>query len=407
MIKKITYFVDYFPSRSETWINNEVLQLLKMGYIVKIFSMKKKPSEVSNKNSVLVSHTEYLNKYVIINFYKYLVKYYKSVYIIIKRIWEDFLYDTQGLRGKIQVIRDLLLYIYSLERINNFNPDIVIVHFAASRANFSLFNKIINNTPYIIKIHAGDVFRRTNLFQLKTKLAFKILSISKYNIDFIEKRDSDIDLTKFIIHHCGVPIDEYKFVPMLNRNNKVPSILSVGRLVPMKGFDTLIKASSLLSNKNIMHKLIIAGYGPYKEFLIDLVHKLGVQKNIEFMDYRSPEEIKNLLYSSSLFVLASKFDKKLRTQDGIPVALMEAMSSGLPVIGTKISGIPELVDDRFNGILAEPDDPVDLAYKIEEILKMSKNQLEEMTQKARTKIEEHFNIITLTSSLKNLLETVN
>ena len=116
------------------------------------------------------------------------------------------------------------------------------------------------------------------------------------------------------------------------------------------------------------------------------------------------QDIRNFLHSSDLFVLASKFDQHKKTQDGIPVVLMEAMATGLPVISTKISGIPELVDNGINGFLVDPDDPAALSTKIEEVLSMPKNQLNEIGKKARSKIELDFDIVKLTDELKNLFE---
>ena len=165
------------------------------------------------------------------------------------------------------------------------------------------------------------------------------------------------------------------------------------------GTDTLIEASSLLNKKGLRHKLILAGHGTHKKFLVNLSIHLGIQGNVEFRDYCSPEEIRNLLYTSDLFVLASKIE-------GIPVAVMEAMSTGLPVITTMISGIPELVDDKINGFLINTGDPVALSNKIEEILKMSKRQLQEIGNRARLKIEAGFDITKLTDELKNLFQSV-
>ncbi len=105
-------------------------------------------------------------------------------------------------------------------------------------------------------------------------------------------------------------------------------------------------------------------------------------------------------------MLASKVDNQLKTQDGIPVAIMEAMATGIPVIATTISGIPELIENGINGFLVEPDDQVDLSNKIEEVLKMPTRQLQEIGTSARLKIETDFNIVKLTNELKYLCEHV-
>ena len=401
MEKKIAYFVGNFPSKSETWIFREIYQLIQEGIPVKIFSVRdKKPSLFLREYSILIKNTEYRDKLFFINFVKDLISNLKILYKILKEIWNDFLNDTIGIRGKMQILKDLIFFISMLDKINGFDPDLCVVHFANARANHALFQNILSKTPYIIKMHGIDVFNRPNLFRLKVMRASKVLTISNYSINFIKSRDNDIDQSKFIVHHCGIPVNKYEFKSVLDKKNKVPTILSVARLTATKGLDTLINASSLLHNKGLEHKVIIAGYGPYKKFLVDLSSNLGIHNFVEFKDYCPPEEVKNLLYSSDLFVLASKIE-------GIPVSVMEAMSTGIPVITTKISGIPELIDDNISGFLICPDDPATLSNKIEEVFNMPKNQLNEIAKKARSKIESDFNLVKLTDELKNLFEIVN
>ena len=397
MANRIAFFVGDFPSKSETWVYHEIIQLMQEGFEIKVFSIReKKPSFFLDEHLVLDKNIVYRDNFFLIQFAKSLIINLKTFRKIFKEINNGFWNDTRGLRGKLQVIKDLILFINKADEINKFDPDLVIVHFANAKANPVLYYNILSKKPYLLKMHAIDVFNRPNLFRLKVERAYKVLTISNYNINYIKSRDNDIDMSKFIIHHCGIPTDKYEFKSILDRKNKMPTILSVARLDFMKGLDTLIEASYLLHNRGLQHKLIIVGYGEYKKPLVNLSNNLGIQNYVEFKGYCSPEEIKNMLHSSDLFVLSSR-------EEGIPLVLMEAMSTGLPVIGTKISGIPELVEDKINGFLVEPDDPSGLSNKIEEVLKMPKSQLQEIENKARLKIETDFNIVKLTDELKNLI----
>jgi glycosyltransferase involved in cell wall biosynthesis len=88
--------------------------------------------------------------------------------------------------------------------------------------------------------------------------------------------------------------------------------------------------------------------------------------------------------------------------DGIPVALMEAMASSVPVVSTCLSGIPELIDNEINGFLAEPGNAQQLADILEKILN-GKADLEKIVQNARLKIENKFNIITTSRQLREAI----
>jgi glycosyltransferase involved in cell wall biosynthesis len=405
-VSRIAYFVSDFPSKSETWVLREIIDLIGGGYDIKIFSREKKPAFILPEYHELVNKTVYRDNLFLLNITKKPLRTFSIFYRALVKIGKDFFYDTNGLRGKLQIIKDIALYISILDEINNFNPDIINVHFANAKANLALFHNLLFNTPYLIKIHAVDVFQRQNLFRLKVQKAYKILSISNYNIEFIKRRDKDIDISKFTVHHCGMPVDKYELRPHPVKN-EIPVVLSVGRLTPMKGFDTLIKASFELHKKNIIHKLTIVGFGPDKDYLHKLASDLGIGNHIAFMDYCSPAEVKSLLTSSDLFVLASKYDKNKGTQDGIPVAIMEAMSIGIPVISTKISGIPELIEDGINGFLVNPDNPVELSAKIKAVFETTQNQLSEIVKNARSKIEKEFDLDKLTNELKDFLEAAN
>ncbi|NWF90936.1 MAG: glycosyltransferase [Ignavibacteriaceae bacterium] len=404
-VKKIAYFVGEFPSKSETWIWNEITALLQKGFIINVFSRDKKIPWNGNDPNSIVTKTTYRSKYFLLKILKSPLKNIVNSIKIIAAIWKDVLSDTNGLRGKLQILRDLSFFLSINEKIKEYNPDLIIVHFANATANPVLFNHIVNKTPYIIKMHAIDVYRRTNLFRLKAANAKKILTISEFNIDFIKNRDSDIDISKFIIHRCGIPLNGYEFKPRYENPNKIPIILSVGRLARVKGFDVLLKASAQLAKKKIAHRITIIGYGPEKQALSKLANVLGINEHVEMMDYCPPEKVKEILNSSNLFVLASKYDEE-EIQEGVPVSIMEAMSVGLPVISTKIGGIPELVEDKKTGYLIEPNNPIELAEKIEELLKMPKSELQTIVQNARKKIEIEYNLDKLNEELLTLFDTI-
>ena len=200
--------------------------------------MIKKPLLSLPEYSRLVENTEYRDNFFFIDLLKKPLRSLRVFYKILNTIWHDFFTDTQGLRGKMQILKDIFFFISKLEKIKCFNPDIVVVHFANARANPALFYNIISNKPYIIKMHGVDVFNRTNLFRLKVERAYKIFTISKYSINFILNRDKDVDNSKFIVHHCGISIADYKLKSVPDKHNDIPQILSVGRLSSTKGFDT-------------------------------------------------------------------------------------------------------------------------------------------------------------------------
>jgi len=138
-------------------------------------------------------------------------------------------------------------------------------------------------------------------------------------------------------------------------------------MVEKKGFDTLIEAAALLVEKGMNLRLIVAGEGPMKNTLHKLVQRLWLQDTVEFPGTIANQDVAAWLHTLDIFVLPCRKDQN-GDMDGIPVVLMEAMLSGVPVISTRLSGIPELITNEVSGLLTTPHDPHSLAQGMERLL---------------------------------------
>jgi glycosyltransferase involved in cell wall biosynthesis len=152
--------------------------------------------------------------------------------------------------------------------------------------------------------------------------------------------------------HCGV--DTADFSPRPRRAPERLQLLSIGRLVPAKGFHLLIEACQQL---RIMWELRIIGDGPLRAALGLHAERLGLGKQVELVGPAEETEVIRHLDSSDVLVVSS-------FNEGVPVVLMEAMSKELAVVATRISGIPELVEHEHTGLLVEPADPEALSQAL-------------------------------------------
>jgi glycosyltransferase involved in cell wall biosynthesis len=162
--------------------------------------------------------------------------------------------------------------------------------------------------------------------------------------------------------HVGVPVDELgRQTASLARER--PLVVAVGRLVPKKGMDVLVRAVADLAGSDQPVLCEIIGDGPERGRLQALVAELGVAPLVTLRGGLPPAEARRRVAEADLFALAC-----LRApngdMDGIPVALMEAMAASTPVISTRLSGIPELIADGESGLLVEPGDVDGLATAI-------------------------------------------
>lgn len=234
------------------------------------------------------------------------------------------------------------------------------IHFAHVPTQIGMYAAAMAGIPFTVMAHANDIFERGLLLARKADRARKFLTISEYNRAYLER--SGVKPEHLAVVRCGVSFTVRKAVP--SRESRLSwRIGTLGRLVEKKGIDVVIRAIHLLRLKGHDIELTVAGDGPLREKLEALALSLGLGDSVGFEGNLPHSEVRGWMHGLDLFVLACKTDAN-GDMDGIPVVLMEAMSQQVPVISTRLSGIPELVIDNKTGLLALPGDEIDLASRI-------------------------------------------
>ena len=396
---RIAYFAEIFPSRSETWIHHEIDQLRALGCEVRVFATHPRPDGIAEELKRFAEITIYLPDQM------------RSVATglrgiahrsLLRPVLNGLFRDAPTFRLKAQILRDLLLAGLLFPHVLRFNPDIHFAHFGGSRTNIAMFHSLLSGKPFAFKMHAGDVFTRVGILQLKSALAKWVGTISRFNIDFILKSYPDIDASRFSIHRCGLPLGTFAYAPKSILNSP-PRLVSVGRMVRTKGFDVLIRASHEMKRRGLTHNIVIIGDGPQRPELVELIDSLGMHDTIRLAGYCSPGDVQQALREADAFVLPVIWDPRLNIPEGVPVALMEAMAVGLPVVSARTAGIPELIDDGISGFLAKPGDSADLATVMGRLFELSDSERLKITQAARQKIIADHDIEKLTKDLYSSL----
>jgi len=243
-------------------------------------------------------------------------------------------------------------------------PHILHAHFATAPAAAARAASQLTGIPYGFSAHAYDLFKepidRKSLARKCADAAF-VRCISDYNRRYLV-RTAGADESKLHVVHCGV--DTRRFVPDRTAANGQPhkeTILTLGNLIPQKGTWDLLEALSAPTLKQKGYRIVIAGDGPLKGELMRQASSLGVEA--QFLGAVDNREVLRLYREADLFVLPCATGRDGH-HDGIPVVLMEAMACGVPVISTRLSGIPELIEDGKSGILVPEKDPRGLSGAI-------------------------------------------
>jgi colanic acid/amylovoran biosynthesis glycosyltransferase len=173
--------------------------------------------------------------------------------------------------------------------------------------------------------------------------------------------------SKIIVHRMGINLDNYRYSERRLPASGSLKILTIGRLCEKKGYEYSIRAvAKILANGNNI-TYIIAGDGPLRNEMKRLAEELKIKQRVIFVGAVEQDEVRKLYQQSHIFILpavtASNGD-----QEGIPVVLMEAAASGLPIISTFHSGIPEIVSNEKSGFLVPERDVDSLADKLEYLI---------------------------------------
>ncbi|WP_372521471.1 glycosyltransferase family 4 protein [Sulfuricaulis sp.] len=238
------------------------------------------------------------------------------------------------------------------------------VHFAHVSTQIAMYASALSGIPFTVMAHANDIFERGMLLSRKAERALKMLTISEYNRSYLERMGVAAD--KLAVVRCGVSLVMRPTAPDFERRDRY-RIGTLGRLVEKKGMDVLIRAVAELRDRPYRIELSIAGDGPLRNELEALVRSLDLTDTVHFEGSIAHSQVTDWMRSLDAFVLACRKDVR-GDMDGIPVVLMEAMSQSVPVISTRLSGIPELVLHEETGLLADPGYHLSLAAQIDRLL---------------------------------------
>jgi colanic acid/amylovoran biosynthesis glycosyltransferase len=237
----------------------------------------------------------------------------------------------------------------------------VHAHFASYPALAAWLCGRLAGVPYSFTAHAYDIFVSQDLLAEKVAGAEFVVTISEFNRRFLRDFGGD-RLSPVEVVHAGVDPRQYVF-----RERTIPSrgpvaALCVATLQEKKGHAVLLEALASVPELERLNVDLVGG-GELRVPLEERVAALGLGERVRFLGARDEAEVRARLERADLFVLPSLIAADGQ-MEGLPVVLIEALACGVPSVSTRLSGIPELISDRDNGVLAEPGDAASLAASL-------------------------------------------
>ena len=329
----------------------------------------------------------------------------------------DWSFKVVGISRKLGFLR-FLSYLYHTLRLVR-GSDILYAQTLFSAGIPGLIAGKIFRKKAAVKITGDHAWERFNKgetveeFQNK-KYGWRVQLVKKMQI-FLLKRFSKIivpsQYLKKIISSWGVP--PQKIVVIYNAPDSLPDlvisqkeaqekigvegdvILSVGRLMSWKGFDSLIEIIPELLKENPNFHLVIVGEGPERQNLELRIKNSGLEEKVKLVGKVSHDKMYLYFGAADLFVLNTGYE-------GLSHVILEAMQAGLPIITTNIGGNPELIEDGQNGILIDPGNKEQLKSAI---LRLSKDKA--LQEKFRQNSKEILKAFTWQNVIDETLEVLN
>lgn len=408
---RIAFVVGEFPSLSETFILNQITGLIDMGYEVDIYARKKGDTSKTHPDVIkynLVSKCTYYNMPK-----RKITRIVKATGLLFKSVGKDLpkLIKTLNFFKYGKIALSLEPFYQAISFLKNRPYDVVLCHFGVIGNYGAILKdaKIIQG-KLITTFHGVDIsqyiyLNGNNAYDFLFKVGDLFLPISEYWKNRLIELGCPKD--KIIVHRMGIDIEKFKNSD--KTRNKIAEgkilIISTARLVEKKGIEYGIKAVIRLLKDYSNIEYLIIGDGPLRKHLENIIKQNNVKDKIKLLGWREQQEVKELLRKADI-LLAPSVTSSSGDQEGIPVALMEALAMGIPVVSTKHSGIPELIINQETGLLSDERDIEGLYLNLKRVIEDDLLR-EKMIINGRKKVENEYNINKLNKKLISIFENIN
>lgn len=399
---RIAFLLDSFPVISQTFVNSQICGLLDRGHDVGIIAGSAGPPAPSHSD---------ISQYELLRRTRTVVPGRSRIARAMSRIRglgsiarNPRLIDALSPQYGRAIDRAVLLsWAVSLVKEEPF--DVYVCHFGPVGLRAAHLRRLgAIDGPIATIFHGYDLSlllrqRGNDLYAPLFKTGDLFLSVTdRWSRRLIEL---GCDPGRIAVHRMGIRVADFPF--RATRSDATATrFVSVARLVEKKGLFDALEAVALLRSEGRAFNYEIIGDGPLRAALERRIAELDIGDSVQLLGWRPNEEVRDRLVSADV-LLAPSVVSSDGDEEGLPVALMEAMALGVLVVSTNHSGIPELVEDGFTGMLAQERNPPSLAAAIRRLLD-APHQWPRLAKQARRAVEERHDSDALNGTLEQLLE---
>jgi glycosyltransferase involved in cell wall biosynthesis len=386
-----------FPKLTETFILYEILAMEARGTPVAVYPLLREKAEVR--------HPEVDRVMMRVRFFPFVswpivaanARFLLERPLAYGRTIAEALWHTRKSRnffvGALGIIPKVVRFAYEMERAG---IEHVHAHFATHPALAAFIIHRLTGIPYSFTAHGSDLHVDRTMLPRKVDSAAFVVTVSEFNKNVIVEECGEPSRGKVRVVHCGV--DPEVFAPRRTDASRAASdggekplqILCVGSFEEVKGHRFLLEACARLKETGVPFECHFVGEGPLRPEVEKQISSSGLAELVRVHGGLPRGEVLRLLGQAEVMVLPSVPTRDGK-REGIPVALMEGMACGLPVVSSRLSGIPELVEDGVSGLLVEPRDSLRLAEALASLAR-DPNLRAKMGRAGREKVLSEFDL---------------
>jgi colanic acid/amylovoran biosynthesis glycosyltransferase len=381
-VVRVAYLINQYPSISHTFVRREIEGLERLGARVTRFSLRSMPAsslrdpadqEERTRTAALLEDGGAALLPAMARVAARRPKQFANAEAMAVRI------GLSSDRGLLRNFAYLVEACALLERLEREPVDHLHAHFGTNSATVAMLVHLLGGPTYSFTAHGPEEFDKPQLLALHEKIehAAFVVGVSSFGRSQLYRYCDAAKWSKVHVIRCGVDASyvSQRPTPVPDR----PRFVSVGRLCEQKGQLLLVQAAAQLVRKGRELELVLVGDGPMRADIEALVSREGLDGRVRITGWAAGEAVQREIEDARALVLPS-------FAEGLPVALMEALGCGRPVISTYVAGIPELVRDGENGLLVPAGSMEGVAGAMERMLDASTAELTEMGARGYTRV---------------------
>lgn len=394
----IAYLINRYPEPSQSFIRREIAALEQLGVEVKRFTIRRWKAalpdqadrqETSKTRAIVEAKPAEIALAVLQTAFGKPGAFVRAL----RLAWDMGRHSDRG----------VLFHVFYLGEgcvlkkwLTNSGVDHLHAHFGTNSACVAMFCRELGGPKYSFTVHGPDEFDRPGLLNLSTKIAKAefVVGISNFGKSQLMRWSDFLDWKKIHVIHCGV--DQQFLGEEPTPVPRTPRLVCIGRLAGAKGQSLLIEAAARLKGEGLHFEIVLAGSGPMHNELQELAARLDVEDRIRILGWVSSDTVRRELLAARAMVLPS-------FAEGLPVAVMEALAMGRPVIASRIAGTPELVEHGVSGWLVEPGSIDSVTAALREVLRADASRLTQMGLNGRRRVQQQHDANSEASKLLALM----